>query len=173
MNNCSIEQNPNKIITKLKKINLSNDEISVVELGLKHGVLMRPKEPEIIAIVENVWEQIQNHGILKNDPISKVRAKTALKYFAYNYLDLDVTQFISDNRITKLLRKRKDKCLILKPNKGEGIVLVNRDDCNTSLENLFNGTSKIQLLDDDATIRNLCTKLFKHAIQPSGKNYRR
>ena len=56
MNNCSIEQNPNKIITKLKKINLSNDEISVVELGLKHGVLMRPKEPEIIAIVENVWE---------------------------------------------------------------------------------------------------------------------
>ena len=94
---------------------------------------------------------------MKNDPISKVRAKTALKYFAYNYLDLDVTQFISDNRITKLLRKRKDKCLILKPNKGEGIVLINRDDCNTSLENLFNDTSKFQLLDDDPTIRNLST----------------
>ena len=157
MKNCSIEQNPNKIITKLKKINLSNDEISVVERGLEHGVLMRPKELVMIAIVENILEQKQNHGILKNDPISKVRAKTALKYFAYNYLDLDVTQFISDNKITKLLRKLKDKCLILKPNKGEGIVLVNRDDCNNSLENLFNDTSKIQLLDDDPTIRNLST----------------
>ena len=157
MKNCSIEQNPNKIITKLKKINLSNDEISVVERGLEHGVLMRPKELVMIAIVENILEQKQNHGILKNDPISKVRAKTALKYFAYNYLDLDVTQFISDNRITKLLRKLKDKCLILKPNKGEGIVLVNRDDCNNSLENLFNDTSKIQLSDDDPTIRNLST----------------
>ena len=72
MKNCSIEQNPNKIITKLKKINLSNDEISVVERGLEHGVLMRPKELVMIAIVENILEQKQNHGILKNDPISKV-----------------------------------------------------------------------------------------------------
>ena len=118
---------------------------------------MRPKEPEMIAIVENVWEQIQNHGILKNNPISKVRAKTVLKYFTHNYFDFDVTQFISDNKITKTLRKLKDKCLILKPNKGEGIALVNRDDCNNSLENLFNDTSKIQLSDDDPTIRNLST----------------
>ena len=29
-------------------------------------------------------------NILKNDPISKVRAKTALKSFACNYLDLGV-----------------------------------------------------------------------------------
>ena len=64
---------------------------------------MRPKEPEMIAIVENIWEQIQNQGILKNDHISKVTANTALKCFAYNYLDLDVTQFISDNKSIKTL----------------------------------------------------------------------
>ena len=92
-----IQQNPNKIITNLTNINPSNDEISGLELGLKHGVLMWPKEPEMIAIVENIWEQIQNHNILKNDHISKVRAKTPLKCFVYNYLDPDVTQFISNN----------------------------------------------------------------------------
>ena len=32
---------------------------SVLELGLKHVVLLRPKEPEMITIVENVWEQIE------------------------------------------------------------------------------------------------------------------
>ena len=68
---------------------------------------MRPKEPEMIAIIENVWEQIQNHGILKNDHISKVRAKTALKSFTCNYIDLDVTQFISDNKSMKTLQKSK------------------------------------------------------------------
>ena len=44
----------------------------------------------MIVIVENIWEQIQNHGVLKNDHIGKVRAKVALKSFACNYLDLDV-----------------------------------------------------------------------------------
>ena len=32
----------------------------------------------MIAIAENVWKQMQNHGILKGDHISKVRAQTAL-----------------------------------------------------------------------------------------------
>ena len=138
-----IQQNPTKIITNLTNIDLSNDEISVLEVHLKHGVFMRPKEPEMIAIVENVWEQIQNHGILKNDHISKVRAKTALKSFTYNYLDFDVKQFISDSKSIKTLRKLKDKCLILKPDNGQSIVLINREDYNNSLENLFTDTSNI------------------------------
>ena len=40
----------------------------------------------MITAVEHIWEQMQNDGVLKNDHISKVRAKTALKSF--NYLDL-------------------------------------------------------------------------------------
>ena len=111
----------------------------------------------MIAIVENVWEQIKNQGILKNDHISKVRAKTALKSIAYNYLDLDVKQFISDSKSIKTLRKLKNKCLILKPDKGQGIVLINRNGYNNSLEKLFNDTSKFQLLDLEPTIRNLST----------------
>ena len=75
------QRNPNKIITNLTNITLTQDEISVLELGLKHGVLLRPKEPEMIAIAKNVWEQIQKHNILKDNHISKVRAQTALKLF--------------------------------------------------------------------------------------------
>ena len=116
---------------------------------------MRPKKPEMIAIVENGREPIQNHGILKNDHISKVRAKTALKCFACNYLDLDFKQFISDSKSIKMLRE--NKCLILKPDKGQGIALINRDNYNNSLQNLFNHTSKFQLLDHDPTIPNLST----------------
>ena len=144
-------------IKSLKISQTSTYEISVLELGLKHGVLMRPKELEMIAIVENVREQIQNQGILKTDQISKVKAKTVLKSFAYNYLNLDVKQFISDSKIIKTLRKLKYKCLILKPDKSQGIVLINRDDYNNSLENLFNDAGKFQLLYHDPTIRKLLT----------------
>ena len=56
-------QNPSKIITNLTNIDLSNEKITVLELGLKYGVLIQPKEPGIIAAFENVSEQIQNHGI--------------------------------------------------------------------------------------------------------------
>ena len=45
----------------------------------------------------------------------------------------------------------------MKPDKGQGIVLINRDGYNNSLENLFNDTSKFQLLDYDRTIPNLST----------------
>ena len=47
----------------------------------------------MIAIFENVWEQIEKHNILKYDHISKVRVKTVLKLFTYNCLDLDIKQY--------------------------------------------------------------------------------
>ena len=40
---------------------------------------MRHKKPEMIAVAENVWEQMQNHDVLKKYHISKVAAKIALK----------------------------------------------------------------------------------------------
>ena len=43
----------------------------------------------------------------------------------------------------------------MKADKGQGIFLVNRDHFNHSLENLFNGISKVQLLDHDPAIRKI------------------
>ena len=95
----------------------------------------------MIAIVENAWKQIQNHGILENGHVSHVRPKTALKSFAYKYLDFGIKQFMSDSKSNKNVTKT-DGC-ILKP--GQCIVLVNKDDYNNSLENLFDNISKFQL----------------------------
>ena len=51
----------------------------------------------MIAIVENVWEQIEKRNILKDDHISKIRAQTALKSFTYNCLDPDIKLFGQQN----------------------------------------------------------------------------
>ena len=111
----------------------------------------------MIAIVENVWEQIEKHNILKDDHISKIRAQTALKSFTYNCLDLDIKQYFSDNKMIKVLRNIKQKCLNLKPDIGQGIVLIDKTDYYSSMERLFNDTSKFTLIHEDPTLRNLST----------------
>ena len=151
------QRNPNEIIKNLTNIALTQDKISVLELALKHGVLLRPKNSDMITIAENVWEQIENHNILKDNHISKVRAQTALKSFTYNCFDLDIKHYISDNKMIKVLQNIKEKCLILKPDKGQGIVLIDKTGYYNSMECLFNDTRKFTLLQEDPTLRNLST----------------
>ena len=65
----------------------------------------------MIAIDENLWEQIEKHNILKDNHISKVRAQAALKSFTYNCLDLDIKQDISDNKTIKVLKNIKENLM--------------------------------------------------------------
>ena len=47
-----VNNNPNSIITNLSNVELNEDEICVLKVGLKHGLLVRPHESEMIAIME-------------------------------------------------------------------------------------------------------------------------
>ena len=60
-----------------------------------------------IPIVENVWEQITKHNILEDNHISKVMAETALKSSTYNSPHPEIKQYISDNKMIKVLRNLK------------------------------------------------------------------
>ena len=48
---------------------LTEIEVSVLEYGLKHGLLRRPNKSEIVAIVENIWDQVLRNDVLKEDHI--------------------------------------------------------------------------------------------------------
>ena len=52
----------------------------------------------MVAIVENIWDQILRNDVLKEDHISKHRLQTALKAFPYNYLDIDYKEFGFDQK---------------------------------------------------------------------------
>ena len=78
-----IAPNPNSIITNLTDFELTETEIKVLRLGLKHGVLLRPKESEMIVIAEDIWHQINRKNALKDKYFSKHRVQTALKSFTY------------------------------------------------------------------------------------------
>ena len=53
-----IKKNPNCIITDLTDMELTENEVSVLKYGLKHGLLTWPKKSEIVVIVKDIWDQI-------------------------------------------------------------------------------------------------------------------
>ena len=83
-------------------------------------------------------------------------AQTALKGFTYNYLDLDVKQLFNGRKKIKALQDLRDICMILKPDNGQGIVLINKTDYQ-SLKQSFGDRKKFQVLDHDLTSANLVT----------------
>ena len=47
--------------------------------------------------------------------------------------------------------------MILKPDKGQGVVLIKKSDYKQSMERLFSDQRKFEVLNEDPTIRNLRT----------------
>ena len=74
--------------------------------------------------------------------------------FTYNYLDLDIKEFFNDKKKIKTLQNLREKCMILKPDKEQGIVLINKTDYYGSLERLFCDKTKFQVLENGPTLTN-------------------
>ena len=100
--NDGIRKNPNQIITNWSDSELNDDEIVVLKLSLKHRTFIRPRENEMIAVMEDIDDQIVRKDLLKKDNISK-HVLTALKSFTYPYLYLGFKNFrVDQNRIMVL-----------------------------------------------------------------------
>ena len=57
-----IYSNPNVTITNLSSRVLTNDECETLQYGLKHGIAIKPKDNEVFAIVEDIYDQIDRKG---------------------------------------------------------------------------------------------------------------
>ena len=51
-----VSNNPNSIIANLLNVELNEDEISFLKVGLKYVLLMRPHEDEKIVIIEDIYD---------------------------------------------------------------------------------------------------------------------
>ena len=87
----------------------------------------------MIVIMEDIYEQILRHNAIKDSYILQERLKTTLKAFTFNYLDIGDKRHIHDSKSFKVLRELREKFVILKPDKGQGIVLVNHGDYVNSM----------------------------------------
>ena len=126
---------------------MSNNEIEILKYGLKHALSIRSTESEMIVVMEDIHEQILRHDVIKDSYISQERLKTTLKAFAFSYLGIDDERYIHDSKSLKVLRELREKFIILKPDKGQDIVLVNHGDYVNSMQRIFDDASKFKKIE--------------------------
>ena len=90
---------------------------------------------------------------LKSDR-NTVAVKSQLSYLANGYISgyKPSLNVLKKHGILKKLRLKKD-IVILKPDKGNGVVILNRTDYVNQVLGIINDTSKFKTLDEDPTIK--------------------
>ena len=110
----------------------------------------------MMVAVDNIWDQIERNGLSKTLK-KKERVKTALRAFTYFYADIFDTQFLHDKNKTKVVKQLRQDCVILKLDKGYGIVLINKTEYNLAMKKLFSDRAKFKLIQKDPTLTQLKT----------------
>ena len=127
-----LETNPNEVIANLSGKPLTTEQIEILKLGLRHGLATRPNSLQKIAVSEDTYDQLEQKQIWKGF-FTTERVKNALRSFTYNCLDLDLKQYFTDHKRMRILSALSKDFAILKPDKGNGIVILNRSDYTKSL----------------------------------------
>ena len=83
--------------------------------------------------------------------------QTALRAFTYNYLDLASKDYHLERKRMNVIQNLREKVMILKPDKYQGIALVIKDDYIRNIECLFSDKTKFQVLDKDPTLQSFNT----------------
>ena len=144
-------ENPNKTIWNFSSHDLSNEEHSVLKYGLRHGIAKRPDDDEILASAEAVWNQIASKELCKDGESYRRRAKNHLRAMAFNLINIEEQQIFKDKRKIKIVRELKEKVVLLTPDKGNGVVIMDIIDYKNSMHALFADRSKFRVLSTDPT----------------------
>ena len=148
------EPNPNKLIFNLTDVELTKDQYSALQFGLKHGIAIAPRESDLFASAESMWEQLTRNNLLKNNFHSIERAKNAINALTFTILDFDHKCISKDYKHIKIIKKLQTTTTILKPDKG-GVVLITKDDYMKSMNSLFSDRRKFKTINNDPTHRRL------------------
>ena len=85
------------------------------------------------------------------------RVKTALRAFTYSYIDIFDEQYSHDKKIINVIKQLREKYMILKLDKGNGVVLMNKVDYHDAMNQLFSDKWKFKIIKNDPTLSRLKT----------------
>ena len=97
-------------------------------------------------------DQIRNSDIYYNNQYAKMKI---IRSYAFNLIDIDDKNIVNDANKIKIIKYVRKTLVIMKLDKGIGIVLLNKEDYTNSMENLFTNETKFKQLDSDPTITRL------------------
>ena len=117
---------------------------------------MSPKTSNVLAYSEDICHQIKKSKLYYDD-YAKLNIKNALRYFPFNLADVDYKNIFRNSKTLKIIKALRKSLVILKPDEGNAIILLNQEDYTKSMECFFNNQNKFKELDCDATLTRLIT----------------
>ena len=83
------------------------------------------------------------------------RAKNSIRAFVCNVLDFDNPRIRNGNKKVKCIQELLKDNVILKPDKGEGVVIISRCNYRNSMEALFSDRQRFRIIKEDSTSTRL------------------
>ena len=145
------ETSPNETILNLTGQQLADRQIEVLRLGVRHGLATQPNQLEMLSVAEDVWHQLNRLDKFKDGHFTKDKVKNSLHCFTYNYIDLDLKPFSLGRKRISILKDMNTLFSILKPDKGNGVVIMKKLDYISSVNSLFDNPLKFKKIPPDHT----------------------
>ena len=133
----------------------TKEQIDIWKLGLWHGLATTPNTLEMMAISEDIWDQVNWLNTWKEGFFMKDKVKNLLCSFTFTSLDLDLKQYCTDCKKIHVFGAMTKKLSILKPDKGNGIVVLQCSGHVNSSAFLFTNSSRFEQLSSDPTSSKL------------------
>ena len=154
----------NETITSLTQYELSQEESDLLKASLYFSIQLHEiRKSEIFTTFEKIHRSFISN--LKSDE-TKSQIKAHLSYLAnsyfYNYKPSP--PILRQHRVLRNLRKNKD-IVITTPDKGNGVVILDRKLYDNAIQELISDTSKFEILNGDPTLREASLQRFLRKLK--------
>ena len=139
-------------ITNFTQYELSQEESNLLKTGLYFSIQPdKIRKSEIFTTFEKIHLSFINN--LKSEE-SKSQIKAHLSYLAnsYFYTYKSSPPILRRHCVFRNLRKNKD-IVITKPDKGNGVVILDRKLYDSAIQEIISDTSKFEKLNEDPTLK--------------------
>ena len=108
-------------------------------------------------ILEILWYKVKTRDFNWNLFLKRESVKTAPRAFTYSWIDIYDKQYSRDKKKNNVIKQHCEKYMILKPDTGNGVVLMNNIDYYDAMNQLFSDKMKFKIMDNDLTLSGLKT----------------
>ena len=144
--------NPSDVITNLSNYELSTIELDALSKGLKYGIPpSKLKKGLYLSNYEMLYTRLQSHpSNFRGNEDDKALFKSKLREIAYSSLYIFNTKNhklnLPKEQFDALIKlSKRDDIMILKPDKGTGVVIMNTSDYITKMEAIISDETKFQV----------------------------
>ena len=133
---------------------INNEKYEILTYGLNHGIAVLKKQ-NIVASNEALWDQLKRNKYLKENFRSIQRAENGICAMSFSLLDMSSKQLAKDKSKINILNNLLKDVVLLKPDKSNGIVLVNCLSYKNWVRQMFSDRTKFHKIHENPTFREL------------------